>query len=307
MIEETNPNHPVTRDKLLRLGQQQTLGVRHSQRRSFVVTHSEDPVDGLQLELPGTAIGLSKRLSLDIGPHLRNFWFNILICSEGPDPDIPSESHMRLKRYTPLHHARSDVLAMNNFMKNSFVLFHEIVFEPGARPGGGAFNEDIVISNPTSEELRRVALLGKEFFAANAGDPEWRGGQVNVFFSGHGHVDEATHDVAFVIGDGLLYAKELVDLLEQCCHTPQDATPWKYVHQRGFCSPRRRGSSSGFSSGVAETIRKPLPQADIAAHFQQILVGRELVGGHEAGHGGEARTFGAMPGRGLTKLDTGRS
>jgi len=106
----------------------------------------------------------------------------------------------------------ADVGRLHDFVNGLPILNTEIVFPLGDRPVAGTFAETICLQEPASGDLAKAFTKMASFFARNEDDREWCGGQVNVFFAGHG-VDRRDEMPlsrgGLVLKDQLLEPKEL--------------------------------------------------------------------------------------------------
>lgn len=181
MIEEVDYRHPVTRKKLIAQLPEGDSPLEWNPSEKHNAQMRED-VDGPYLHVEKTSAQVQSRISFASGPQVRNFHFNILICANGPNPELSTNVDLRLKKFSTLANARADILAMSDYLQNTHVSDPRLVFDDGWRFGGGAFFEDILVSEPRKSDLVKVSQLCREYFQANSSDPEWRGGQINLFF-----------------------------------------------------------------------------------------------------------------------------
>ena len=234
MIEEVDYRHPVTRKKLIAQLPEGDSPLEWGAPEQHRAQMRED-IDGPYLHVEKTAAQVQSRISYASGPQVRNFHFNILICANGPDPKLSTNLDLRLKKFTTLANTRADILAMSSYLRNTHVSDPGLVFDDGWRFGGGSFFEDVLVSEPTKSDLVKVSQLCNEFFQANSSDPEWRGGQINLFFSGHGYVDDTSHISSLLFADGFFNSKDLLNFFSDCLGDSVGDAPWQDFNQRGLC------------------------------------------------------------------------
>jgi len=97
------------------------------------------------------------------------------------------------------------VRTLDGFAKQPFT-DPERIFPKGSRAFAGTFAEGIFRSEAKSADLDRGLTETRSFFERNEDDPEWMGGQVNIFFAGHG----ANNNAASAANWGALFLKDTV-------------------------------------------------------------------------------------------------
>jgi len=233
LIEQIEKIHPVTRRKILDIFGDE-ISRSHEKNDEGATGIINEDVDGNYIDVIENAQTLRKNISLKSGPHCRNFCFNIMICADGPDTLLSKNCDVEEKRFAKLKHTRADVLRMNEYFNNGSIFMPDLVFPLGGRPGDATFVEDVLVSNPTIQELNDIAALCKEFFSANLEDPEWCGGQINLYFSGHGSIDEKTHDASLVFLDNLLTSNDYIEFLNKCVPV-NNTSSWLDFNEFGRC------------------------------------------------------------------------
>jgi hypothetical protein len=179
------------------------------------------PVPGKPMhEFPATAADNQRYLKLRMAPSDRSFWFNLVIGCSGPDAGAAGDtsgSRLRSRSTAKLEYALADVSRLNDFANGVPVVSPpNIFFARGGRPLPGTFAETIYACEPDARDLERCFEALSSFFEKNLEDDEWDGGQVNLFFAGHG-IDTPSGPYldrgGLVLNDHLLGAADLRKML----------------------------------------------------------------------------------------------
>jgi hypothetical protein len=145
--------------------------------------------DEIIFERPPSAEDSPRHMAVGMSEKDRNFWFNLVIGCSGPDSTsktvLPS-NRFRSRNAATLAYAMSDVVRLRDFVNRYPMTGPDQVFPLGWRPFAGTFSENIILREATSADLDDAFNVMRSFFERNKDDPEMDGGQVNIFFAGHG-------------------------------------------------------------------------------------------------------------------------
>jgi hypothetical protein len=153
----------------------------------FRVVQGDLAPDEGHVVLPAQAEGGSA-LSIGLSTKSRNFWFDVVIGCSGPDSTsraVLSSRGFQSRNAAKLEYAIADVQTLRKFAKQPFT-DPERVIPRCYRAFAGTFAEGAFLSEASSADLDHAIAEMRSFFERNEDDPEWMGGQVNIFFAGHG-------------------------------------------------------------------------------------------------------------------------
>jgi hypothetical protein len=145
--------------------------------------------DEVVLERPPSAADSPRHMGFGMSEKDRNFWFNLVIGCSGPDStskSVLSSNGFRSRDAAILAYAMSDVVRLRDFVNRYPMTEPDQVFSLGWRPFAGTFSESTILREATSADLDDAFEVMRIFFERNKYDPEMDGGQVNIFFAGHG-------------------------------------------------------------------------------------------------------------------------
>jgi hypothetical protein len=157
-------------------------------------------------------------VNIGLSGKSRNFWFGLVIGCSGPDSTsrtVLSSRGLQSRNAAKLAYAIADVQTLRDFAKQPFT-DPERVFPKGFRAFAGTFAEGAFLSEATSADLDRALSDMRSFFERNEDDPEWMGGQVNIFFAGHGadnKGESVTNRGGLFLKDTVVTPKDLQDKL----------------------------------------------------------------------------------------------
>ena len=147
------------------------------------------PDKDLIYERPPSGHDGPKNVVLGMSERERNFWFNLVVGCSGPDSvsrTVMPSNGFRSRNAAKLVYAMADVKRLRDLVSGQITMAPELVFRVGCRVTAGNLHETVYLSDASSSDLDGGVAALRSFFEKNEDDPEWDGGQVNIFFAGHG-------------------------------------------------------------------------------------------------------------------------
>ncbi|WP_338664845.1 hypothetical protein VQH23_06645 [Pararoseomonas sp. SCSIO 73927] len=202
------------------------LGPRDTRLHPPQVLGTPDNEGGTTLEVPVTDSRRHHPRRIQLcgwDPLATPFWANLVIAGDGnggagagaarKDAAAPPEQGPVSKSEGTLPNAVHDLNSLRYFYNPHRIGDRDIVVPGSLMRSAGYFTHTVWLADPTEA----AACTGIEslchWIDVNAGDPEFRSAQINIYFSGHGAPGERPGESTILLHDGPWRIEALVSAL----------------------------------------------------------------------------------------------